>query len=57
MEGRSSAADSHSRICGEPRRPHHSGTGECMSRRTDGEKDYGAATYAGQVEQGGSGQQ
>nr|KAE8937274.1 hypothetical protein PF009_g12824 [Phytophthora fragariae] len=38
-------------------KPHHSGTEECLSKRTDGEKDYGAATYAGQVEQGGSGQQ
>ncbi|KAE9022939.1 hypothetical protein PR001_g13031 [Phytophthora rubi] len=57
MEGRSSETDSHSRICGELRRPHHSGTEECLSKRTDGEKDYGAATYAGQVEQGGSGQQ
>ncbi|KAE9044110.1 hypothetical protein PR003_g2009 [Phytophthora rubi] len=47
MEGRSSEADSHSRICGEPSRPQHRGTGECPTERADGQKAYGAATYAG----------
>ncbi|KAE8994226.1 hypothetical protein PR002_g19995 [Phytophthora rubi] len=47
MEGRSSEADPHSRICGELRRPHRQGTGECLPRRTDGEKASDAATDVG----------
>ncbi|KAE8902191.1 hypothetical protein PF005_g9679 [Phytophthora fragariae] len=46
-EGRSSEVSAHLRICGEPSRPQHRGTGECPTERADGEKAYGAATYAG----------
>ncbi|KAE8905019.1 hypothetical protein PF005_g23139 [Phytophthora fragariae] len=46
-EDESSEADSHSRICGEPRRPHYCDAGERRTERTDGKEGYGATTCVG----------
>ncbi|KAE9358107.1 hypothetical protein PF008_g2843 [Phytophthora fragariae] len=43
-EDESGEPDSHSRICGEPRRPHYLDAGERRTERTDGKEDYGATT-------------
>ncbi|KAE9297291.1 hypothetical protein PF008_g23785 [Phytophthora fragariae] len=54
-EDESGEPDSHSRICGEPRRPHYLDAGERRTERTDGKEDYGATTCVGvPTEQGGS---
>ncbi|KAE8951949.1 hypothetical protein PR003_g34407 [Phytophthora rubi] len=54
----SGEADSHSRICGEPRRPHYPDAGERRTERTDGTEGYGAATCVrAQAERDGLGQQ